>query len=143
MEKQNKKVVILVVLSIGAVISLIYGITAPPKTRREVLPATAAVSSGGTALSPGSISPTERRAKRTEFDSWGKDPFSPKEAPKAEAAKVKLNGILWDEVNPKAIIGDDIVEIGDKVGSNTVVDIKEDRVTLNDGTSDFELKLTW
>ena len=142
MEKQ-KKIVILIVLSIGAVISLIYGITASPKTRRSTSPAAEYVSSVKTAQSSRGIIPTERRAKRTEFNFWGRNPFAEKESPKVKVTKLRLNGILWDDAAPKAIIGDDIVGIGDKVGPNTVVDIKEDRVVLNNGTADFELKLAW
>jgi len=142
MERQ-KKIIILIILAIGAVISLIYGITAPPKTRRGISQAPRAASSEKAAPSPRRIVPTERHAKRSEFNFWGRNPFVQKESPKVKITKLSLNGILWDDVNPKAIIGDDIVGIGDKVGSNTVVDIKEDYVILNDGTADFELKLAW
>ena len=39
------------------------------------------------------------------------------------------------------MIGDAIVRKGDKVGSNTVVDVQKDKVILNDGAKNFELKL--
>jgi len=143
MEKQNKKVVIAIVLCVGAVMSLIYGITAPPKTKRGISQAPKTTHSGDIASSAGKIVPTKRRAERTEFSAWGRNPFSAEEAPKEEVVKLRLNGILWDEKNPQAIIGDDIVGIGDKIGPNTVVDIKEASVILNDGTGNFELNLAW
>ena len=55
--------------------------------------------------------------------------------------RLYLTGIFWDEKNPTAIINDKIVGIGDRFGVNSVVDIKQDRVILNDGFSDFELRL--
>ena len=39
------------------------------------------------------------------------------------------------------MIGEAIVAKGGKVEGNTIVDIKPDRVILNDGTKNFELKL--
>lgn len=46
---------------------------------------------------------------------------------------------MWDKEKPLAIINDAIVKIGDKVSGNIIVDIKQDKVILNDGTNDFEL----
>jgi hypothetical protein len=39
------------------------------------------------------------------------------------------------------MIGDSIVTKGDVVNDNKVVDIKPDRVILNDGVNNFELKM--
>ena len=52
-----------------------------------------------------------------------------------------INGILWDKKNPLAIINEEIVKVGDKIDSNTVVGIEQDRVILNDGSKDIELLL--
>ncbi|MBI5873093.1 MAG: hypothetical protein HZB36_03000 [Candidatus Omnitrophica bacterium] len=52
-----------------------------------------------------------------------------------------LSGILWSQEHPLAIINDVIVVIGDKIGPNTVVDIKQDKVVLSDGTKTLELRL--
>jgi hypothetical protein len=54
---------------------------------------------------------------------------------------LSITGILWDRENPIAIINDNIVRIGDKIGTNNVVDIKQDSVILNDGIKNFELNL--
>ena len=48
---------------------------------------------------------------------------------------------MWDKEKPIAIINGEIIKVGDNVGGNIVVDIKQDRVILNDGAKDFELKL--
>ena len=57
------------------------------------------------------------------------------------SSSLSLNGIIWDKKNPKAMLGDAFVKKGDTVGGNKVVDIKKDRVILNDGSKDFELNL--
>jgi hypothetical protein len=119
---QDKKVIALIVLTVLAVISLIYGVTASPKSRAN----SAATAEGQVAIAPAqgaakSVVSTGRRARRSQFKAW--------------------NGIIWNKVRPKAMIGDAIVVEGDTVGANKVVDIQQDRVILNDGTKDFELKI--
>lgn len=52
-----------------------------------------------------------------------------------------LRGIFWDETSPMAIINEYILKIGDKIKENTVVDIKQNKVILNNGNEDFELRL--
>jgi hypothetical protein len=54
--------------------------------------------------------------------------------------KIKLNAILWDKDRSLAVINHNVVKKGDKAGHYTVIDIKADRVILNDGTKDIELK---
>jgi hypothetical protein len=48
---------------------------------------------------------------------------------------------MWSEKNPKAMINGVVARKKDKIDSCTVVDIKRDRVFLNDGSKDFELVL--
>ena len=136
---QDKKVLALIILTVLAVISLIYGVTAPPKGRAR---SAAVIETRFAAPAPGAqgaIS-TRRRAKRSRFREWKRNPFV-----KVQAAPVitelKLNGIIWNKTNPKAMIGDAIVVKGDTVGINKVIDIQPDKVILNDGTKDFELTL--
>ena len=138
---QNKKVLVLVILSISAVISLIYGVTAPPKRRTSVSPNAVAASRAGSIPSAAIIVPTQRTTKKTKFTSWGRNPFAPTGIAGAAGSKPVLNGIVWDNQSPTAILNDDIVGIGDKVGTNTVVDITPNSVVLNDGTENFELRL--
>jgi len=82
-------------------------------------------------------SPLGKRA-RTSYEDWGRNPFVLHVQQALEA--IRLQGIIWDKENPTAIIGDNIVGIGDKIDSKTVVDIKQDHVILNDGTKDIELR---
>ena len=44
-----------------------------------------------------------------------------------------LKGTFWNEKKPSALINDEVVGIGMKIGVYTVVDIKENQVILNDG----------
>lgn len=134
---QNKKVIALIVLSVFALISLIYGITAKPKTRIKTAGQGIAITKE---LAPpeGGLS-VERRAKRSKFTAWKRSPFVASGT--STSSSLVLSGIIWNKDRPKAMIGDTIVTKGAKVEGKTVVDIRPDRVILNDGTKDFELKL--
>ena len=140
---QNKKVIALIILAVLAVISLIYGVTASPKSRAK----SAAIAERQAAITPAqsaatSIIAATRRPKRSQCKTWKRSPFvSGLPTSTTTTMKLTLNGIIWDKTNPKAIIGDAIVVKGDTVGANKVVDIQPDKVILNDGTKDFELKL--
>ncbi len=136
---KNKKVVIAIILCIGAVISLIYGLTAGSKTRRK--PSSEAVSVHEAALPARPITSTKRRAAKTDFDSWSRNPFAPKKTSDKVVVKLTLSGIIWDDKEPKALINDVVVGIGDKIDENTVVEIEQNRVILNDGTEDIVLTL--
>lgn len=73
---------------------------------------------------------------------WGRDPFSGYEySVGPREVNLKLSGILWDDQKPACIINDNIVGKGERVAGQTVVDIRKDKVILNDGNRDFELKL--
>ncbi len=135
---RDKKVIMLIVLSIFAVVSLIYGISAHPKGRAK----RAYIATGGSLQQPSSQGAfsTQRRAKRSKFTLWKRSPFVPTSVP-GMSYSLALNGILGSGANSKAMIGDTVVGKGDKVGNNTVVEVKRNSVILNDGTKDFELKL--
>ena len=136
---KDKKVIILTVLSVLAVSSLIYGITAPaPGRRRGAVTKEVHVPVNERIVKARDIVPTSRRASRTEYTSWGRSPFVLEEIAKTQG--LILNGVLWDDVSPQAVINDTIVGVGDKVDlKNTVVEIGISSVILNDGTKNFEL----
>ncbi len=83
----------------------------------------------------------KRTAKRTDFESWERNPFTPKAIVTKKVTGLILSGILWDEGNPSAIIDDEIVNIGSRIGGVVVVDITKRGVHLNDGVNDFDLSL--
>ncbi len=68
-----------------------------------------------------------------------RDPFSP--VPKAPASGIVLNGILWDENKPTAIINNEIVQAGQSVNGKVIVEIQKDKVILKDGSRNIELKM--
>lgn len=130
-DKQNKKLIILIILSVLAVFSLIRGAVTPTKSRRLVEKPIGPAEEG---LS------VKRYVKRSNYSGWGRNPFT-KEAPIKLATGPTLEGIMWDEKLPLALINGETVKIGDKLGSDTVIDIQKDKVILNDGSRDLELKL--
>jgi type II secretory pathway component PulC len=132
---QNKKVIILIALAIFAVISLIHGIMAKPKAKTAI----PGIITAGELQAPQGGLFVERRAKRSKFTSWKRSPFVASGT--STSSNLVLSGVIWNKDKPKAMIGDIIVTKGSKIEGNTVVDIKPDRVILNDGTKDFELKI--
>ena len=52
-----------------------------------------------------------------------------------------LEGIVWDEKNPKVIINGNILGVGDHTGSNRIIAIKKDSVVIINRTGTVELYL--
>ena len=76
--------------------------------------------------------------KKSSYPDWGRNPFVFSSAVSQEFI---LGGILWDVNKPAAIISGEVVAKGDSVGSYVVVEVQPDRVILNDGEKDIELRL--
>ena len=140
---QNKKITVLLVLVILAAISLIYGIATPTKRKNNVRLKQETIQPHRLVSSTVEVRSTERNAAKTEFASWGRNPFVPKGSPgKPGGPKLTVDGIMWREKNPKAIINNALVGVGDTISGSTVVDIKKDRVIFNDGTEYFEVRMS-
>jgi len=139
---ENKKVLALIVLAIFAVISLIYGMGGKPGARNGAPRQKAEVAKNATSSvqAPAGIQ-MKRRVVRTKFTSWKRSPFVPKPTSDGSYAGTKLSGILTSGKELKAMMGDMVVGKGDKIGGNTVVEVRKDSVVLNDGTKDIEIKL--
>ncbi|MFA5100907.1 MAG: hypothetical protein WC547_08505 [Candidatus Omnitrophota bacterium] len=131
---RNKKVIILIVLSLAAVFSLIYGIASSSRTKYKP---SLEEKTGAEGIQ--SVEGSFRHAKRSGYEYWGRTPFSL--APIKAFQGLILEGIVWDNDKPVAIINGSVVKIGDTIDEHIVVDIKPDRVILNDGSKEFELKL--
>jgi len=136
---QNKKLLLLIILSITAVFSLFHGIFNPSRTKRNLLTKDTGLEKA--IVTEKGIIFLTRRAKRSDYSYWGRNPFSISGARIMRLGALTINGILWDKKNPLAIINEEIVKVGDKVDGNTVVGIEQDRVILNDGSKDIELLL--
>ncbi len=76
--------------------------------------------------------------KKSSYADWGRDPFV---FSTETSQELVLGGIVWDPGQPAAIISGEIVVKGGAVGSYVVVEIQQDRVILNDGEKDIELRL--
>jgi hypothetical protein len=143
-EMENKKVIVLIVLAVAAVISLTYGILTPPKGRRLASegPAVGRQLRNIRQTQAVKIIPRERSAKKTKYTSWGRNPFAPKKViVAAPPPELILHGIVWYGGEPKAMINEEIVGIGDTISSRTVILIDQAGVTLSDGTKEYILKI--
>ena len=139
---KNKKLIVLIVLGIGAILSLIYGISTPSRGKKSTASGVQeAITQDSMAQNANKIVPTARRAKKTEFTTWERNPFTPSGTLSTSTSALTLGGIMWQKVNPKAMVNNEIVGIGDKIGEYKVTDIKKDHVVLNDGKESHTLYL--
>ncbi len=140
---RDKKQILLIGLGVAAVMSLAYGILtpAPSRARRESSSKSVPVAKES-AMMVKRLIPVERYAKKGNFPTWGKNPFSPKEAPAVPRSfsDLVLNGIAWGPKNPSALINDQVVFVGDKIEGSKVVAINRNNVILNNGEKDFKLE---
>lgn len=136
MDDKKKKIIILAVLCVIAIFTITRNIRPRP-----VADEGAGLAGGVLPDISGDPAVLKRTAKRTDFESWERNPFSPKVVVTRKATGLILSGILWDDGNPSAIIDDEIVNIGSRIGSVVVVDITRKSVRLNDGVNDFDLSL--
>ena len=74
---------------------------------------------------------------------WGRDPFflGPESTEDIELDGLILNGIMWDENSPYAIINNDVVEIGAKLGTMIVIEITDSNVILEQKGKRYTLDL--
>lgn len=83
---------------------------------------------------------------------WGRDPFNhpkpaaiPTEASGGPSARsgleLTLSAIIYGEGRGLAIINNQILRVGDRVGNKEVVEIKPDRVILRDEAGDEDLRV--
>jgi hypothetical protein len=73
---------------------------------------------------------------------WLRCPFSGKAYSRGTGVEdLELNGILWDQEDPKAIINTKIVSLEDTIGKYTILGIEKDKVILTNGLQEFELKI--
>lgn len=82
-----------------------------------------------------------RQKSRTKYKTWGRNPFTSARISASGVTGLWLGGIIYNAQGGYALINNQIVHVGDEVNGNRIVDIKRDRVILNDGSKDFELKL--
>lgn len=143
---RDKKLIILIVLGLGAVASLIYGIVTPSGNKRAPGAGTASVAKKGELAEKIDLVTKEREAKRSTYSFWGRSPFLPPAKPEAvhEAGGItslNLGGIVRHGDSYRAFINNIMVNKGSSIGGYKVVDIKHDRVILSDGISTYEVRI--
>ena len=137
---RDKKIILLAVLAVAAVISLTYGLTSSSKGREKT-------DAGPSPENPEVIrelhdlAPLVRPARKDEFASWGRNPFMPWGLQGGASSAVTLNGIAWDPKNPKAVINDRIVGVGDEIAGCRVKEIKPASVVLSGEEGERELRV--
>jgi len=109
-------------------------------------PLTKTKSAVGPVAAPSASAEEKNLFQKLEEESKGleakRDPFSKAVIiPEKVSTELYLSGILWDAEIPKAIIGEVIVGVGEKVKGKTVIEIQRNRVILTDGFKNFELRL--
>jgi len=74
---------------------------------------------------------------------WVRCPFCGKLYGEQEVMVVDLavSGIIWDEVNPQAIINSKILAEGDSIGGFSIEKIEKQKVILSDGKKRIELNI--
>ena len=85
-----------------------------------------------------------RLERESEKLSLKRDPFSMRTISVEEQSVsqgARLSGILWDLKSPQAVINDEIVKVGDKVGDYTINAIERDKVILSNKEGSITLKL--
>ncbi len=81
------------------------------------------------------------------YNTWGRDPFEgalkfeEADSMADSTATLSLNGIVWKNDTPLALIGDLILGVGDKSGGIEVLKILPDRVIARQGTEVLTLHL--
>lgn len=75
---------------------------------------------------------------------WGRDPFllDASKAKERGMEDLTLSGIVAGEQIPYAVINNEVVKLGDKVGVMTVIEINEDNVVLDENGQRHILELS-
>jgi hypothetical protein len=127
MEDKKKKIIILIILTVIAVFSIRRNMGTTARG-----PGAADHERGALRAEIGDLSSAARDMKRSELESFGRNPFKPASIAKA-ATRLVLSGILWDSSRPSAIINGEIAEVGTEVSGSKIVKITRHSVTLHDG----------
>jgi hypothetical protein len=137
---ENKKFLLLSGLGLALAASFAYGVFGPSLKKTPAAAVQAAALGFPDTLD--GLTVPERQASRTAYKTWGKNPMVAREAVSGPAVSgFALSGILWDKTKPTAIVNDEIVTRGSRLGDFVVVEIRKDRVVLDDGQNRVDLRL--
>lgn len=128
----DKKKIILTALAAISIFVWIRGIGVSLKGGREKFQPKAGFASPASAA---------RQARRSEYKDYKRNPFTTAPVSQSQGAGLQLSGIIYDEKGLYALINDQIVHLGDKIGEYAVIGITQGKVILNDGAKNIELKI--
>jgi hypothetical protein len=137
-KKETIQIIITGILIVVLIALIIYNV----QRKRSVQPSLVTLPVAGDAETTGSsgiqnsFMALEEEAKKLSLK---RDPFAA--SMDESTGELYLNGIAWDEQIPRAIINNEILEVGGQIQGSTIIEIKEDRVILNNGKDNMELKL--
>ena len=127
MDKKKRNLVIL-----GAVLLLVIWVWSSASARKK-----------GNRTSFPKPPASENIPKRAKppFTDWGRNPFMLPGELSESVRGLMLDGIVWDNEKPYAIINNQILGIGDAIGKSRITAITETAVTLEEDGSAFSIQL--
>jgi hypothetical protein len=146
MDKQQKQIIITGILILILIIAWIHSF----KVLRKRFAKKASSSASVEVILPQNISATLSEPltlvdnSEEEDLQWHRCPFCGiiyTETEDQETIGLRLMGILWDDKEPMVIIGEDVFKQGDKIGKFVITEIRHNKVIVNDGVRDFELRV--
>lgn len=143
MDKKRLEIIIISVFILIFIFALANSIKIVKK-KGAARPAPFTAASSSDKIKPLSLPAESGKKLREESLEWVRDPFSGKTYKGTTlegTGDLMLVGILWSRQKPTAIINNKICEIGTRINGYLVVNIQEDRVILNDGSKDLELRV--
>jgi hypothetical protein len=157
MQKKEKiQLIVTAVMGVILVIMVLFTIkNAKKEPVKKAAPENAVAQTGSSAGKPGALLKRLRWRKEVKedrfFDRFAaatavlpleRNPFEKgSSGPKDPRAGLTLEGVMWDDAKPIAIINQEFLSVGDLTGPFKVVKIFPDKVTLQDADSQFDLLL--
>lgn len=145
MDKKKQQIIIAGVLVVVLIALIGNTLLNKPKPQAQVQSVEPDVSAVAPASVP-QVQPmpeTKTENKSTDTTMWGRDPFVLKEigAP-GTVISLRVMGITLSKNKKRmAIINNEMVAVGSKIGQYSVVRILKDRVVVTDGKENFDLLL--
>jgi hypothetical protein len=141
MDKKRLEIIITSVLVLLLIITWVNSI----KTVKKKLSLNKSILNAASEAKPSPTIPLPGIVNNKDV-SWVRDPFSGKlygstRKNPEDPHSLSLAGIIWDKEKPLVLINNKVAGVGDYVSGNIVVSIKNDRVILNDGVNDFEIRI--
>ncbi len=130
MNKKKIRLIIICILGAPFIFSAIRTVSTVIKTRAKQAPAAVPKK-----ITVSKVSFEKRLARieaKTEQIGWARNPFvRGRVSGPAGVVSLNLSGIIWDEQNPSAIIGNTVVMEGDAIGKYKVIKINRASVILS------------